>query len=162
LKLIERKNHQHIELVSEDRPEVYTGQTAVKGCSIPEPRAFDLTIGELDRVLSLLMGYAKGINGRLNDADWQTLKHHVEDMQAAAGRIKQLYDERWKGLTCDGQPPDGDKPQQDVAEPWDSRTGMKVELLKEIPDYPAGTAGRVVWISGMEVKEPWCDVEVSR
>lgn len=96
-----------------DPLERYIGPTAAKGERIHEPRAFDLTIGELDRVLSLMMGYAKGIEGKLDEADWQTFKHHVEDMQAAAARILELYKERWKGLTCDGKPPhDAESPPQ--------------------------------------------------
>jgi hypothetical protein len=45
---------------------------------------FDMTIGRLDRVLSELVNYAKGKNGIMDEENKQTLKHHAEDMQAAA------------------------------------------------------------------------------
>ena len=43
---------------------------------------FDLMIGRLDRVLSVLVNHAK--NDDLDPPNRQTLKHHAEDMAAAA------------------------------------------------------------------------------
>jgi hypothetical protein len=56
---------------------------------------FDLCIGRLDHCLSQLIGYAalagmKVIGGFMDDANRQTLKHHAEDMQGAAGKILKL------------------------------------------------------------------------
>lgn len=57
---------------------------------------FDMAIGKLDRILSLLVGCGRkykqnkacGIFGDLMDeANAQTLKHHAEDMIAAANKI---------------------------------------------------------------------------
>lgn len=53
-----------------------------------EPRPFDVTIGQLDRVLSELMLFKRACKrGALDEADRQTLKHHAEDMRAAADTI---------------------------------------------------------------------------
>lgn len=49
---------------------------------------FDLTIGRLDRVLSVMILAAK--NPETDLADRQTLKHHAEDMVAAGNRIIEL------------------------------------------------------------------------
>lgn len=49
-----------------------------------EARPFDVTIGRLDRVLSELM---EAKRSPLDAADAQTLKHHAEDMRAAADSI---------------------------------------------------------------------------
>lgn len=49
-----------------------------------EQQEFDSTIGQLDRVISLLVIYAKG---DLDAANKHTLKHHAEDMQAAGAKI---------------------------------------------------------------------------
>jgi hypothetical protein len=48
----------------------------------------DLTIGRLDRVLSLLILVAK--DPHTDYADRQTLKHHAEDMVAAGQKIIEL------------------------------------------------------------------------
>jgi hypothetical protein len=49
---------------------------------------FDQTIGQLDFVLSKLMLYAKDAEtGKLSPPNRQTLKHHAEDMEAAAKAI---------------------------------------------------------------------------
>lgn len=49
---------------------------------------FDRTIGQLDYVLSKMMLYAKQAEaGDLSVANKQTLKHHAEDMEAAARAI---------------------------------------------------------------------------
>ena len=50
-------------------------------------KRFDNTIGRLDRVLSELVNYGKGKSGVLDDENRQTLKHHAEDMVAAAQSI---------------------------------------------------------------------------
>lgn len=54
---------------------------------------FDLTIGQLDRVLSKLVGWGRiakkpptGFTG-MDDPNKQTLKHHAEDMIAAGQKI---------------------------------------------------------------------------
>lgn len=49
---------------------------------------FNETIGMLDYVLSRLMGFAKQAKeGKLSLPNRQTLKHHAEDMEAAAKAI---------------------------------------------------------------------------
>ena len=49
---------------------------------------FDRTIGLLDYILSMLMLYAKAASrGEMSEANRQTLKHHAEDMEAAAKAI---------------------------------------------------------------------------
>ncbi len=52
---------------------------------------FDLTIGQLDRILSKLVGWGRVARKRgnvsLDDANQQTLKHHAEDMIAAGHKI---------------------------------------------------------------------------
>lgn len=49
---------------------------------------FDMTIGKLDFVLSKLMLFARSIaDGELTEPNKQTLKHHAEDMEAAAKAI---------------------------------------------------------------------------
>jgi hypothetical protein len=53
--------------------------------------AFDITIGRLERILSLLVGWAKqapqGPSEFLDPPNLQTLKHHAEDMIAAGNKI---------------------------------------------------------------------------
>lgn len=50
--------------------------------------AFDLTIGQLDFILSMMMLYARQAEqGTLSEPNRQTLKHHAEDMEAAAKAI---------------------------------------------------------------------------
>jgi hypothetical protein len=51
---------------------------------------FDLCIGQSDRCLSQLIGYATTMGGIMDDGNRQTLKHHAEDMQGAAGKILRL------------------------------------------------------------------------
>lgn len=46
---------------------------------------FDVTIGRLDRVLSKMVLW--GLDGSLDIADRQTLKHHAEDAIAAGQKI---------------------------------------------------------------------------
>lgn len=46
---------------------------------------FDNTIGRLDRVLSMLVGWGK--DPKVDIANKQTLKHHAEDMIAAGEKI---------------------------------------------------------------------------
>lgn len=67
---------------------------------------FDITIGRLDRVLSLMVNWAKDVrkvNDRVDDgsitgidcidpANQQTLKHHAEDMIAAGQKILECLD----------------------------------------------------------------------
>lgn len=49
---------------------------------------FDRTIGQLDFVLSKMMLFAKQAKaGELSEPNRQTLKHHAEDMEAAAKAI---------------------------------------------------------------------------
>jgi len=49
---------------------------------------FDRTIGQLDFVLSKLMIYSKQAkDNKLSEPNRQTLKHHAEDMEAAAKAI---------------------------------------------------------------------------
>lgn len=51
-------------------------------------RPFDATIGQLDRLLSEMMEAKRATKrGELDAADFQTLKHHAEDMRAAADSI---------------------------------------------------------------------------
>ncbi len=55
-----------------------------------EARAFDVMIGQLDRLLSEMMLAAK--DPQLDEADRQTLKHHADDLigvgNAVLGNIK--------------------------------------------------------------------------
>jgi hypothetical protein len=51
---------------------------------------FDLTVGRLDRVLSLLINYARHSQEDCDDPNKQTLKHHAEDMVAAGEKILKL------------------------------------------------------------------------
>lgn len=57
---------------------------------------FDLTIGRLDRVLSVLVGFGRGYKRKMDgdllpdvfdEPNAQTLKHHAEDMIAAGQKI---------------------------------------------------------------------------
>lgn len=49
---------------------------------------FDITIGRLDFILSKMMIFAKEAEvGTMNAPNRQTLKHHAEDMEAAAKAI---------------------------------------------------------------------------
>jgi hypothetical protein len=49
---------------------------------------FDLTIGQLDFLLSKIMIFARSAQvGQLSEPNKQTLKHHAEDMEAAAKAI---------------------------------------------------------------------------
>lgn len=50
-------------------------------------KKFDKTIGRLDRILSKLMGFARDPD--LDVPNRQTLKHHVEDMEACAKAIRE-------------------------------------------------------------------------
>lgn len=52
---------------------------------------FDLTIGELDRVLSKVVGYGKCCH-TLDEHDRQTLKHHADDMRLASAHIQAALD----------------------------------------------------------------------
>lgn len=74
-------------------------------------RHFDTMIGVLDRILSDMLLYAgEDKPGALDDADWQTLKHHAEDMEGAAGKILRLY-RNAHGLDDDGE----EEAERDVA-----------------------------------------------
>lgn len=62
--------------------------------SLPTQEEFDLTIGRLDRVLSLMVNWGKDCNNInkgpfevIDPANQQTLKHHAEDMIAAGEKI---------------------------------------------------------------------------
>lgn len=67
---------------------------------IEQDPEFDRTIGSLDFVLSKLMGYAKDAEqNKLSVPNRQTLKHHAEDMEAAA---KAIY--KKLGLDQEGTP----------------------------------------------------------
>lgn len=48
---------------------------------------FDRMIGQLDRVLSQMVLLVRDNDFVLDDPNRQTLKHHAEDMQAAAEKI---------------------------------------------------------------------------
>lgn len=63
----------------------------------PKQAAFDLTIGQLDRVLSLLVLWGKG-KDELDEPNRQTLKHHAEDMIAAGEKILKCLGEQQDGL----------------------------------------------------------------
>jgi hypothetical protein len=76
---------------------------------------FDRTIGRLDRVLSEMMGYARGAQSRQNEGvntfdaimdepNQQTLKHHAEDMVAAGHAILKLLG---KEVQATPQPKEG-------------------------------------------------------
>ncbi len=54
---------------------------------------FDLTIGQLDRVLSKLVVWSEG--GELDDYNQQTLKHHAEDSILAGQKILKELDSRF-------------------------------------------------------------------
>ena len=56
---------------------------------------FDLTIGQLDRIMSKMIDWAKQSR---DDADRQTLKHHAEDMIMAGEKILSLLAPTY---TCD-------------------------------------------------------------
>ncbi len=58
---------------------------------------FDLTIGRLDRVLSLVVNYGRNKTS-LDEANKQTLKHHAEDMIAAGQKILKDLGEDQVGL----------------------------------------------------------------
>lgn len=63
---------------------------------------FDLTIGRLDRVLSLLVNWGRSVkrqDGYLDEENTQTLKHHAEDMIAAGQKILKDI-----GVTVEGTP----------------------------------------------------------
>jgi hypothetical protein len=61
---------------------------------------FNLVIGTLDFILSKLMGYGKdATKGLLSEPNRQTLKHHAEDMEAAA---KAIY--KRLGINQEGTP----------------------------------------------------------
>lgn len=61
---------------------------------------FDKTIGGLDFILSKLMIYSKQAQeGKLSQPNRQTLKHHAEDMEAAA---KAIY--KRLGIAQEGTP----------------------------------------------------------
>lgn len=49
------------------------------------------TTGKLDRLLSEMILLAKS---ELDEPDWQTLKHHAEDMELAAKKVLELYSYR--------------------------------------------------------------------
>lgn len=49
------------------------------------------TTGKLDRLLSEMVLLSKSW---LDEPDWQTLKHHAEDMELAAQAIMKRYNER--------------------------------------------------------------------
>ena len=67
---------------------------------------FNSDIGELDRILSVVVNYGrmyKGGNGVIDKPNAQTLKHHAEDMIAAGQKIL-----RDLGAEVEGTPqPDG-------------------------------------------------------
>lgn len=61
-----------------------------------EQQNFDLTIGRLDRILSILVNHGQevakkrnneGPEGIMDEPNRQTLKHHAEDMIAAGEKI---------------------------------------------------------------------------
>lgn len=62
---------------------------------------FDLTIGQLDFILSKMMGYAK--DAKLSEPNRQTLKHHAEDMKAAGDAILKRLGINQEG-TCKSPP----------------------------------------------------------
>lgn len=67
---------------------------------------FDITIGRLDRVLSLLVNWGRSVkrqDGELDEPNTQTLKHHAEDMIAAGEKIL-----RDIGVIVEGTPQPGD------------------------------------------------------
>ncbi len=57
-----------------------------------------LTTGRLDRVLSEMVLLSKNLH--LDESDWQTLKHHAEDMQAAGESILERYIKRETDVSC--------------------------------------------------------------
>jgi hypothetical protein len=69
---------------------------------------FDLVIGRLDRDISELMLAAK--DPTTDDADWQTLKHHAEDIVAAGERVLTLYRERKERLGSTLESPPSGQP----------------------------------------------------
>ena len=52
----------------------------------PQQDAFDLTIGRLDNIMSVLVIWGR-THELLTPANAQTLKHHAEDMIAAGQKI---------------------------------------------------------------------------
>lgn len=85
----------------------------------PKQAEFDLTIGQLDRLLSKLVTWGKGCDD-LDSYNRQTLKHHAEDMQAAAEKI----------LSCLGEIEGTPQPRQLLMESaefnWIDATGVKL------------------------------------
>lgn len=74
---------------SENDASVETEEMAVREMERQNREKFDLTIGQLDRVLSVLIGLTEesdpipGLDGN----DVQTVKHHAEDMIGAGEKI---------------------------------------------------------------------------
>ncbi len=56
--------------------------------------AFDQMIGRMDRGLSEMLYFAK--RDGLDEMDWQTLKHHAEDMQGAAKKVLDLFQKKYE------------------------------------------------------------------
>lgn len=53
--------------------------------------SFNVMIGRLDRLLSEFLIEAKGPH---DQADWQTLKHHAEDLIGVGTKALELFNER--------------------------------------------------------------------
>jgi hypothetical protein len=72
--------------------------------STPEQTDFDLTIGRLDNIMSVLVIWGRA-HEQLTPPNVQTLKHHAEDMIAAGQKIlKDLGKVEVEGLPQPGEP----------------------------------------------------------
>lgn len=87
---------------------------------------FDRAIGQLDYCLSCLMVFAKRVEqGALSLPNRQTLKHHAEDMEAAA---KAIY--KRLGIAQEGTPQP--KPKTDFVDKKSLMTDMQKETILRI------------------------------
>lgn len=75
----------------------YTSQEIQNKLNIEKQTEFDLTIGRLDRILSLLVNHGRR-KDFLDEANRQTLKHHAEDMIVAGQKIIKDLGEDQEGL----------------------------------------------------------------
>lgn len=54
----------------------------------PQRASFDMTIGRLDRALSEVLAL---VNDPLDPVDWQTLKHHADDLIGVGNKLLDLF-----------------------------------------------------------------------
>lgn len=113
-------------------------------------KLFDLTIGRLDHVLSLLVLAAK--SGQLDEPNRQTLKHHAEDMIAAG----QCILGKLGGVEGTPQPAPKRKPKigdrvRDADGDEGTLTQLEPECAEGLPYRVRYHDGCTLWVESVEV-----------